>query len=224
MRSVFLFLLLLNFMYGLWSWQQIQHRINSLAVDAGLEVHSGSPSPSPSPSPTGSGQAEGGLTDSEAGAEIWLCMRLGPFQESIRANQLRQRLLASGVDSQLEPVPMDAMERYLLLVEARPGQTAEQIVRSLGRLEQRAFVVREGVHAGRVALGIYDSIESARAEEARLRAERVVVFVEKTGERQSLIWLEVAPKSRRLVDQSMLSRLRSSFPGLQHQFRPCVTR
>ena len=59
------------------------------------------------------------------------------------------------------------------------------------------------------------------ARQAQLEVMGYAVRVERQDKGKAEYRVQVDSAARRLIDQSLLARLRESFPGLQHQFLPC---
>ncbi|AQZ93880.1 SPOR domain-containing protein [Halopseudomonas phragmitis] len=216
MRSLFLFLLLLNILYGLWQFQdgrasQVLRQVADAALEGGLPGRDAAQSSVDAP-----------LVSGRVEERTTLCVNLGQFESSADAGQLRQRLLALNIQAYVirRDVP-DSVDYWLLM--SVPGGREAQMQR-LARLQEQgvdSFIVTQGVHAGQLSLGVFSREDYARARQSQLRAQGYDVRVESVEKLGRLYVVQVDSAARRLVDQAMLARLRNDFPGLQHQFHPC---
>jgi hypothetical protein len=84
-----------------------------------------------------------------------------------------------------------------------------------------SFLITEGPLVNHLSLGVFNQDEYAQARRTQLQAQGFRVDVEPVERPDSEYLVEVDALARRLVDQSLLGRLRADFPGLQHQFQLC---
>lgn len=215
MRSVFLFLLLLNVLYALWQLQD-DRAVQSLyeAADEPLEQLPAST--------VGQPQLVAGGRVSEREARAGLCVNLGVFPSPEKAEQVRQRLLALSVKSEVISRDVADTLDYWLVLPVRGGRS--EAVSRLNLLQGQgvdSFLITQGPLAGNISLGVFSREDYALARQAQLQALGYQVDVEMLEKTSSEYLVQVDAQARRLVDQSMLARLRESFPDLQHQFDPC---
>ena len=85
-----------------------------------------------------------------------------------------------------------------------------------------SFVITRGALAGNLSLGVFSQQDYAAARKAQLEAEGYNVRVEAMEKTREQYRLQVPPSGRRLLDQAMLSRLRTDFPAMQHQYQACA--
>ena len=85
-----------------------------------------------------------------------------------------------------------------------------------------SFVITRGALAGHLSLGVFSQRDYAAARKAQLEAEGYDVRVEAVEKTREQYRLQVPPSGRRLLDQAMLSRLRTDFPAMQHQYQACA--
>lgn len=215
MRSVFLFLLLLNVLYALWQLQD-DRASQSLyeAADRSLEQLPESSARSPD------------LVRPDRAAEseprAGLCVNLGVFPSAEKAEQLRQRLLALSVGSDVISREVADTLDYWLVLPVRGGR--QEAVSRLNLLQGQgvdSFLITQGPLTGSISLGVFSREDYALARQAQLQAQGYQVNVEMLEKTTNQYLVQVDAQARRLVDQSMLARLRESFPELQHQFDPC---
>lgn len=207
MRWVFLCLLLINILYALW---QVQQGKLQLRADSPASVVVETLQRSESSSAQGSDVAAG------------LCMHLGGLAESGDLRALRQRLLALGVEARMVSLDIVSEEDYLL-VKTVPG-TRNEALAALRLLQDggiESYLIGDGAMAGKIALGVFASRESASSRREQLQLQGYESDIEQLERHVSQPWLEVDAAARRLVGARMLQRLREAFPGLVHHYRPC---
>lgn len=215
MRSVFLFLLLLNVLYALWQLQD-DRAVKALyeAADQSLQELPFTPVV---PEPLS--QEAGGAPEPTSSR---LCVNLGVFNTRAEAAQLRQRLLALSVQSAVIAQDVAGTLDYWLVLSVQ-GDKRDALSR-LNALQERgidSFLITQGELAGNISLGIFSREDYALARQAQLQALGYVAEIEVLEKISSEYLVQVDAEARRLVDQAMLARLRTSFPELQHQFDPC---
>ncbi|SDU27661.1 hypothetical protein [Halopseudomonas salegens] len=207
MRWVFLSLLLINILYALWQVQQ-----------GNLQWDAGRPATPVAQLSERAGTAPENRTDVAAG----LCMHLGGLEDGEDLGALRQRLLALGVAARMVALDSVAEEDYLL-VKTVPGGRSE-VLAALRLLQDsgiESYMIGDGAMAGKIALGVFSSVESARNRREQLQLQGYDSEIEQLERYVTQVWLEVDSEARRLVDANMLQRLRDVFPGLVHHYRPC---
>lgn len=218
MRSVFLLLLLLNILYALWQLQDgMAERALRDQADRPLEqrlvFQEGIGSSEP-------GTPEQSIEQSANGTV--LCVSLGGFEERGRAEQLRQRMLALGIGSDVVPREVAGSVDYWLIHPVSGGRSV-----ALARLSDLqeggvdSFLITQGPLANNLSLGVFGREDYAQARLAQLRDQGYPVRLEPVEKRGREYLVQVHSDARRLVDQALLGRLRESFPQLQHQYLPC---
>lgn len=212
MKYFFLSLLLLNILYALW---QLQVRAPVVVEEVVDPVVTNVPSSSP--------EKPARAPEQGFGPESTLCVSLGRFASAAEAEQLRQRLLVLGVVAEVKSREVVVGTDYWLVMPVVGGE--RHAVLQLSALQEQgvdSFLITRGELAGQLSMGVF-----AREDYARLRREQLLEMghdaqlhtLSKT-EQQFLV--EVGSQSRRLIDQAMLSRLRTDFPSMQHQYQPCT--
>lgn len=215
MRSLFLFLLLLNILYGLWQLQ------DGSADESLYEAADQALAQMPELQLGADGQQEPDVVDERQPSTI-LCVNLGVFSTRPEAEQLRQRLLALSIDSEVISRDVADSQGYWLVMPVEGGQA--EAMRRLGQLQSEdidSFVITEGRLANNISLGVFSREDYALARQAQLEAQGYSVRVERQDKRNSEYLVQVDSAARRLVDQPLLAGLRDSFPALRHQFHPC---
>lgn len=216
MRSLFLFLVLLNILYGLWQLQGgIAERTLYESADRALDQMPAF-DPRPADAPDGRASAV------EVPSPTILCVNLGVFPSASSAEQLRQRLLALSIQSAVISRDVPGSQDFLLVLPVQGGQY--EALRILGQLQEQgidSFLITQGALQNQISLGVFSREDYARARQAQLDAMGFEVRVEVQQKSAAEFVVQVDSGARRLVDQALLSRLRESFPGLQHQFHRC---
>ncbi|UJJ32914.1 SPOR domain-containing protein [Halopseudomonas maritima] len=217
MRSLFLFLLLLNILYALWQLQSGGVRPDSLL--AGEPAVSDSVSSPPQDVVSASPAEVASVSEAAPAA---LCIQLGVFDGRRQAEQLLQRLLALDVQAALVEDEVVGSTDYWLVMPVSGG-SVDALAR-LSLLQEQgidSFVITRGPLAGNISLGVFSRLDYAEARQAQLLADGNDVRVESVDKLRSQYLVQVQPAARRLVDQSLLGRLRADFPQLQHQYQAC---
>jgi hypothetical protein len=219
MRSVFLFLLLLNVLYALWQLQD-DKAVQTLYDAADTPLQELDVVAKSSPAMRERQDAE--LRPVQVATS--LCVNLGVFESRVEAEQLRQRLLALSVESGVIARDVPGVLDYWLVYPVRGGESVA--LSRLGLLQAEgvdSFLITRGDLAGNISLGVFAREDYAMARQAQLQAMGYQAEIEVQEKVTSEYLVQVDAGARRLVDQPMLARLRESFPGLQHQFDPCQT-
>jgi len=224
MRSLFLFLLLLNVLYALWQWQiggwqlpVMSHPQHQAPVDLPSDEDVPLSSVALGSSPLV--PAKPIQTDTASA----LCVMLGTFGVRAEAEQLQQRLRALDVAAELMTLEEVAATDYWLVMSVSGGN--QGALARLSMLQERgidSFVITRGALAGNLSLGVFSQRDYAAARKAQLEAEGYDVRVEAVEKTREQYRLQVPPSGRRLLDQAMLSRLRTDFPAMQHQYQACA--
>lgn len=215
MKFVFLFLLLVNILYGLW---QLQDR----SAERALREAADKPLEQGLPSSSSAAEAIP-LVPPVREAAAPLCINFGTFAKSLRAEQLLQRLLALGIQSSVveREVPGDPDFWVVMDIEGGRREALAQIT-ILQEREIDSYLITEGPLADNVSFGIFTSAEEADSRQAELEREGFVARLHRVAKMDVEYLVQVDAGARRLVDQSLLSRLQADFPGLQQQYQVCT--
>lgn len=220
MKALFLFLLLVNILYGLWQLQdgRATRSLREVADDS-LEIQPPAVNETTVPQ-----QAVPVVDDPVRSASPQLCINLGEFEGRARASQLRQRLLALGIQSEVVDKEVPGAVDYWLVMEVVGGR--EDALAQLAVLQNRridSFLITTGPLANNISLGVFSQEDYAEARRAQLAVLGFTVQVEPVDKVNIRYQVQVGVVARRLVDQALLARLKEDFPGLQHQYQPCAT-
>jgi len=228
MRSLFLFLLLLNVLYALWQWQVGGWQVPATAGPV-LEqpfrvtdstVSDAAPLIQRDEARSGLQSATEFVTPVESTPA--LCVMLGTFANRAEADQLRQRLLALDVAAELVAREEVTTTDYWLVMAVSGG--SKGALARLSALQERgvdSFLITRGDLAGNLSLGVFSQHDYAAARQAQLATEGYQVEIKAVEKTREQYLLQVPPRSRRLLDQAMLTRLRADFPSMQHQYQAC---
>ncbi|WP_022964306.1 SPOR domain-containing protein [Halopseudomonas pelagia] len=215
MRSLFLFLVLLNVLYGLWQLQD--GRADQSLYESADQALERLPAVEPP-----ADRLEAAADPVERPPATMLCVNLGVFSVRSEAEQLRQRLLALSIESSVISRDIADSQDYWLVMPVQGGQPdAMQRLSQLQDAGIDSFIITRGPLANNLSLGVFSREDYALARQAQLEALGYVTWVERQDKLSSEYLVQVGSAARRLVDQSLLAKLRESFPGLQHQFLPC---
>ena len=215
MKFVFVFLLLVNILYGLW---QLQDRSAERAL---REV---ADDPLEEGLPSGVAAAEViPLVPAVREAAAPLCIHFGTFARSLRAEQLLQRLLALGIQSSVVEREVPGEPDFWVVMDIEGGR--REALAQITILQEReidSYLITEGPLADNVSFGIFASAEEAANRQAELEREGFLARLHRVAKMNMEYLVRVDPSARRLVDQSLLSRLQADFPGLQQQYQVCA--
>ncbi|KKM62700.1 hypothetical protein LCGC14_1519020 [marine sediment metagenome] len=214
MKYLFLFLLLLNILYALWQLQD-GRASRALLESADAPLDAGLPRAPHELQPLVS-------ADQVRPSVSPLCIDLGVFKDNDRAEQLRQRLLVLGIQSGVVAREVPGSVDYALVLEV-PGGRREALAQ-LSLLQDRgidSFLLTQGNLKGSLSLGIFSREDYAQARMAQLQVFGYDVQIEQVEKFDSEYLVRVDSLARRLVDQSLLARLKTDFPDLQHQYHSC---
>lgn len=219
MRSLFLFLLLLNILYALWQLQD-GRAVQSLRDSADQQLEQ-----LPVVAPAEAALAASGvgqLVVEDVLTTATLCVNLGVFASAAEAEQLRQRLLALSIGSAVISRDVSDSQDYWLVMSVQGGQ--REAMSRLALMQDEgidSFIITQGRLANHLSLGVFSRQDYALARQAQLESMGYSVRIEVQEKLSSEYLVQVDSAARRLVDQALLARLRQSFPALQHQFHPC---
>lgn len=218
MKALFLFLLLVNILYGLWQLQE-GRATRSLreGADDSLEIQRPGRDDI-----AGNEPAKPVVDDPVRSASPQLCINLGVFEERVRAHQLRQRLLALGIQSEVLEKEVAGAVDYWLVMEVVGGR--EDALAQLAVLQNRridSFLITTGPFVNNISMGVFGREDYAEARRAQLAVLGFAVRVEPVDKADIHHQVQIGVAARRLVDQALLARLREDFPGLQHHYQPC---
>lgn len=212
MRYFFLSLLMLNVLYALWQLQ-VKEPVSTERVES---LEGGVSQPRMGASPLV-------VPASKLGSEPALCVTLGLFDSADEAGQLRQRLLALGVDALVQAREVNVGTDYWLVMPVMGGE--RHAVLQLSAMQEQgldSFLITRGEMAGQLSLGVFAREDYAQLQREELQALGYDVEVHAVSKKEQQFVVEVGSEARRLVDQAMLSRLRADFSSLQHQYQSCA--
>lgn len=214
MKSVFLCLLLLNILYGLW---QLQDRSAERALrevaDQTLEQGLQAAAPGEEAIP---------LVPPAREPAAPLCVNFGTFSRAVRAEQLLQRLLALGIQSSVVEREVPGEPDFWVVMDVEGGR--REALAQITILQDRdveSYLITEGPLVDNVSFGIYQSETEAGNRQAELDSQGYPARVQRIEQKNTEYLVQVAQSARRLVDQALLSRLQVDFPELQQQYQVC---
>lgn len=218
MRWSLLLLIVLNLFY--YVWQQQRAPIQAVQV-APLEQYQVRQQDIRLLSESPEGAASAALQDTSS-LEESTCLFLGGFETSAMAESLRQRLVGLDIESEIKGFAATAELDYWVYLP--PLASRDASLRQLKELQARqidSFIIAEGDLSNGISLGIFPRYESAASVMARLTDAGYEPALRKLPREQRTFWVRIAPRSLRLVDESLLARLAESFAGLGHELKPC---
>ncbi|MNO78464.1 Sporulation related domain protein [compost metagenome] len=221
MRWFFLFLLVLNIFYYIWHQQQAPLRAKEIAP---LSLYRGEEQKNIRllSESAGALQRRQLPSASSQSATSSACIYLGSFPEEARAKQLEQRLLSLDVQANIQVLDASAGTDYWVYLPPLASRQASLLqLRELQARRIDSYVITEGDLADGISLGIFQRQDSAEAVVERLRGAGYDALIRELPRARRDYWVQIAPKSRRLADDSLLLQLGKDFPELQKQTMPC---
>lgn len=218
MRWFFLFLLALNVFYYVWHQQQAPLRPKEVAPlslfhseQKNIRLLSESTDAQPRR------QVEERPT-----VPTLSCLYLGGFPEEERARLLTQRLLSLDVQAVVHAVDAAAgVDYWVYLPPLASRQASLWQLRELQARKIDSYIITEGDLSNGISLGIFQRKDSADSVVDRLKAAGYDALIRELERSQHDYWVQIAPDSSRLVDDSLVRQLAPDFPELQKQIMPC---
>ncbi|MFV3306313.1 SPOR domain-containing protein [Pseudomonas sp. NY15181] len=218
MRWFFLFLLALNVFYYVWHQQQAPLRPKEVAPlslfhseQKNIRLLSES-SDAPQRRPS----------DEKPAAPASACLFLGSFPAEDRARLLTQRLLSLDVQASVQTVDAAAgMDYWVYLPPLASRQASLWQLRELQARKIDSYIITEGDLTDGISLGIFQRKDSADSIVERLKGAGYDALIRELARSQHDYWVQVAPDSSRLVDDSLVRQLAADFPEMQKQTMPC---
>ncbi|MCY1350115.1 Sporulation related domain protein [compost metagenome] len=221
MRWFFLFLLVLNIFYYVWHQQQAPLRAKQIAPLSLYREDQQKNIRLLSESEEGVRRRQ---ADAAGGAPApgVACAYLGSFPEESRARQLEQRLLSLDVRAGVQAVDAnDGTDYWVYLPPLASRQASLWQLRELQARKIDSYIITEGDLADGISLGIFQRQDSAESVAERLRAAGYEALIRELPRARRDYWVQIAPESKRLADDTLLLQLATDFPGLQRQTMPC---
>ncbi|VXC83890.1 Sporulation protein [Pseudomonas sp. 8Z] len=222
MRWILLLLVLLNVFYYVWHQQQAPLRAKEVAP---VQSYQGERKDIRLLSETSGGQSPSVIASESHGSdegEGSVCLYLGGFERQAEAQEVEQRLLSLDIKAQVREMDAAAGVEYWVYLD--PLASRQASLRQLRELQARrvdSYIITQGDLANGISLGIFPRSDSADVAMQRLREAGYEPKMRELSRSHRSFWVRVAPKSRRLADDSLLRRLAGDFVGLQHQLMPC---
>lgn len=220
MRWFFLFLLVLNAFYFIWHQQQTPLRAKEIAP---LSLYRSEQknirllSESPESAQRRQSEVAGAPPTQES-----VCLYFGPFSDENRAKALEQRLTSLDVHVSRQKIDAAAGTDYwVYLPPLASRQASLWQLRELQARKIDSYIITEGDLTDGISLGIFQNEDSANAVVERLKTAGYDALVRELGRNRHDFWVQIAPESRRLADDSLLRQLVVDFPELQRQTMPC---
>lgn len=218
MRWFFLFLLALNVFYYVWHQQQAPLRPKEVAPlslfhseQKNIRLLSES-----------SEAPQRRQVDEKPTAPASACLFLGSFPAEERARLLAQRLISLDVQASVQTVDAAAgMDYWVYLPPLASRQASLWQLRELQARKIDSYIITEGDLADGISLGIFQRKDSADSIVERLKSAGYDALIRELARSQHDYWVQVAPDSSRLVDDSLVRQLAPDFPELQKQTMPC---
>lgn len=220
MRWFVLFLLALNVFYYVWHQQQSPLRPKEVAP---LNLFHGEQRNIRLLSESAEAPLRRHVEEAPAPqAPSSACIYLGGFSAEDRARVLVQRLLSLDVQTSVQTVDAAAgVDYWVYLPPLASRQASLWQLRELQARKIDSYIITEGDLTDGISLGIFQRKDSADSVVERLKAAGYDALVRELARAQHDYWVQVAPESGRLVDDSLVRQLTSDFPELQKQTMTC---
>jgi cell division septation protein DedD len=216
MRWSFLLLLVLNLFYYVWHQQQAPLRAKEVLP---VSLYRGSQQDIQLVSEAERPQVK---DESAAAQENSACLFLGGLEEESVARAVEQRLLGTDIAASVEV--LDAAVGLDYWVYLAPLASRQASLRQLKELQARkidSYIISQGDLINGISLGIFPHSDSAQSVMQRLREAGYEPMLRELTRAHRNYWIKIAPQSRQLVSDALLSRLAEDFSGLEHQLMPC---
>lgn len=217
MRWFFLFLLVLNVFYFVWHQQQAPLRAKEIAPlnlyrseQKNIRLLSESP------------EAAAKRPSNSAVVPPGVCLFFGPLRDEGRAKALEQRFTTLDIRVSRQKVDSGGGTDYWVYLSPLASRQAALLqLRELQARNIDSYIITEGDLANGISLGFLQSRDSADGVVERLKAAGYDAQVRELSRSQHDFWVQIAPESRRLADESLVRQLVADFPELQQQTLPC---
>ena len=229
MRWIVLLLLLMNTGYFAWgTYQQSQNRYLKPVVaepekEQGerlvLWSESGRNLPKsdllPEPVEHKSSTEEG--SESEA-----LCLVVGPFNSSTKADQMQQRLFSLGISSRERSDSEAHGYDHWVHIPPLPGRDAAiRLLRELQGQGIDSFVITQGELANGISLGLFSKEASANKVSSRLLQAGYETSIKQLPRQPQTYWLELAEKHADSITEEMWDDFANEYNGLKILEKSC---
>lgn len=218
MRWFFLFLLALNVFYYVWHQQQAPLRPKEVAP---LSLFHGEQKNIRLLSESTEAPQRRQVEEKPV-APTAACLFLGDFPGEERAKLLMQRLLSLDVQASVQTVDAAAgIDYWVYMPPLASRQASLWQLRELQARKIDSYIITEGDLTDGISLGIFQRKDSADSVVERLKAAGYEALIRELARSQHDYWVQVAPESSRLIDDSLVRQLAQDFPELQKQTMPC---
>ncbi len=144
------------------------------------------------------------------------CLIAGPFGNELAAGEMRQRLLALGVDSEVRAGQSGEYDDYWVHIPPLPSADgAMRLLRELQAQRIDSFVINKGELANGISLGLYSSREMVLSVSRRLQDAGYNVAVKPLPRQPEEWWLEIDASAEAVLDASFWDQAVQPFPRLQ---------
>lgn len=151
------------------------------------------------------------------------CLYLGGFDEETIALDVQQRLLSLDLDARVESVDEAAGVDYWVYMP--PLVSRQASLRQLRELQSRnidSYIITVGDLSNGISLGIFSRRDSAESVVKRLQLVGYLVSIRELPRTHRRYWVAVEGASQRLLTEALLAELIVDFPGLGHRQMPCA--
>lgn len=151
------------------------------------------------------------------------CLYIGGFDEETIGLDVEQRLLSLDVDARVESVDEAAGVDYWVYLP--PLVSRQASLRQLRELQSRnidSYIITVGDLSNGISLGIFSRRDSAESVVKRLQLVGYVVSIRELPRTHRRYWVVVEGSSQRLLTEALLAELIADFPSLEHRQMPCA--
>lgn len=151
-----------------------------------------------------------------------VCTIAGPFADPDRGAVVRERLLALGVESNLQAFEIDAGESYWVYLPPEPSQ--QQALRRLHELQAKkvdSYVIPKGDLANGISFGMFTQQPLAEQKQANMRKMGYQAEIKSVARTQKELWLLLSPGQAGKIGDEVWSELISKEKGQEIRQNLC---
>ncbi len=150
------------------------------------------------------------------------CWFLGPFDEQQLASDLRTRLRATGVDIDVQGIATPVAPDFWVFVTPQPSrQDAVRLLRDLQRRDIDSFIITEGENENGISLGFYSSEKYAREVQSEHAGQSYQVDVQIVPREIDEFWGVIRAQEYDKLSAQAWERFQNENGGLSLEQKYC---
>nr|WP_283777745.1 SPOR domain-containing protein [Sansalvadorimonas sp. 2012CJ34-2] len=153
------------------------------------------------------------VAESEAvKAEPRLCTSIGAFKEESEALQIQQRLMASGIGSEIKPEKVPAASNYWVYIQPLPDRSrATQKYRELKAQGIDSYLMTDGEMKNAISLGLFSKEKLANRLLEKHQSRGDDVALKEVPRFKFEYWVHIKPEDRELFGKELWDGLKESY-------------